>query len=637
MSKTKFKTQYPKTQLFKIGGPMKTKILLFVFIAGCFLIGTAQTTIHVPDDYATIQEAINASEDGDTVLVDTGIYYENINYNDKYITIKSYFDPGDPDSTYLFNTIIDGGMPLDTNRASVVTFTSSSDINAVLQGFTIQHGNGSLFGNLRYGGGIMCHAGAKIIHNRIINNNVDHPHSAEGGGIYAKGSGSRPDFILKYNLIENNSVHNADSYPGGAYGGGVSIKTLNLIIENNIISNNIITGRPYGCGLHIWLCDGIIANNEINNNSGELLVSGNSRGGGIYIQDHDSGMEITNNVICNNMLLNGYTTGGGIGILTSGFCADNDILIDRNIIRYNYAKRGGGLYLETAYNARVSNNVIHANNAQINGGGVIFMDEYGDKAGAGNPVEAYQYGTEQNTLGAALPVLVNNTIIDNTAYSGGGIANYMADGAGFIAFNNIIHGNTAYNLGNEIFLAGNSPAHIYYNNIDPDHIEGSGEWWGDNNINADPCICNDSIHIESSSCCINQGTVELAINNTTYYCPGHDIDGEGRPKADQIDLGADECLVNSLIHEPDNSISNVFIYPNPCYNNANLQYQLKESAHLSIDMYDISGKKVQEVAMGICMSGVNHQKINMDGLPSGIYFIRITEGDRAIVTKIIKY
>jgi hypothetical protein len=349
-------------------------------------------------------------------------------------------------------------------------------------------------------------------------------------------------------------------------------------------------------------------------------------------------MEIKNNMICNNTLLNGTTSGGGIGILTSGFCEDNAILIDGNIIRYNSAKRGGGLYLETVYNARVSNNVIHANNAQINGGGVIFMDEYGDKACAGNPGIEYQYGTKQNTLGAALPVLVNNTIIWNTAGNGGGIANYMAEDAGFIAFNNILFGNTASNLGSEIFLAGNSPAHIYYNNIDPDHIEGSGEWWGDNNINVDPCICDDLIHIETGSCCINQGTVELAINNTIYYSPGHDIDGQGRPKADQIDLGADECLwVNIRNHEPENLITNAFVYPNPCYNYTNLQYQLKEGAHISIDMYNISGKKVQEVAKAICIPGVNQQEVNMDGLPSGMYFISITDGDRAIVTKIIKY
>ena len=45
------------------------------------------TIINVPADQPTIQAGINAAIDGDTVLVDTGRYYENINYNGKNIVV----------------------------------------------------------------------------------------------------------------------------------------------------------------------------------------------------------------------------------------------------------------------------------------------------------------------------------------------------------------------------------------------------------------------------------------------------------------------------------------------------------------------------------------------------------------------
>lgn len=38
---------------------------------------------HVPQDYTTIQSAIDAAQDSDTILVSEGTYYENIRYNGK--------------------------------------------------------------------------------------------------------------------------------------------------------------------------------------------------------------------------------------------------------------------------------------------------------------------------------------------------------------------------------------------------------------------------------------------------------------------------------------------------------------------------------------------------------------------------
>ena len=58
------------------------------------------TTIYVPDDYAKIQDAVNAASIGDTIIVRDGTYYENLKVN-KQLTIKS--------KNGSANCIVDGG------------------------------------------------------------------------------------------------------------------------------------------------------------------------------------------------------------------------------------------------------------------------------------------------------------------------------------------------------------------------------------------------------------------------------------------------------------------------------------------------------------------------------------------------
>ncbi len=258
---------------------------LVVLWSAVFLSATVieAAIIHVPSDQATIQMAIYAAGDGDTVLAAPGTYMENINFFGKAITVKSEEGPE--------VTIIDGNQ-----SGSVVTFASGEGQASVLRGFTLQNGFASFYDpSFGDGGGIRIdNASPTVADNVIINNKA-----CEGAGI----SISFGSPIVQGNVITNNIKAGCS---GGSGGGGISIGgSASAQILDNIISNNVV-GSADGGGL-------------------SLFAAGTPR--------------IQNNVISGNIASGLYTSGGGISIVNY-----SDALIVQNLIIGNNAGRGGGIF-----------------------------------------------------------------------------------------------------------------------------------------------------------------------------------------------------------------------------------------------------------------------------------------------------
>ena len=73
----------------KRGGCIRFEAIAFCAVLVFFPFVQVQATIiHVPGDQPSIQAGIDASSNGDTVLVAPGTYYEHINFNGKAILLK---------------------------------------------------------------------------------------------------------------------------------------------------------------------------------------------------------------------------------------------------------------------------------------------------------------------------------------------------------------------------------------------------------------------------------------------------------------------------------------------------------------------------------------------------------------------
>ncbi|MEE9167077.1 MAG: T9SS type A sorting domain-containing protein [Candidatus Neomarinimicrobiota bacterium] len=239
------------------------RLLNYIFIVSLILFTSAVTAgvIRVPQDQSTIQAGIDAAIDGDTVLVDTGRYVENINFNGMNIVVGSQFLTT-RDTSYISQTVIDGD-----SSGSVATFENGEDSTAVLTGFTLTNGLAL------WGGGILCDASSTP---SLVGLNVTRNRASGGGGIYCyESSPTLVDITVSGNIAD-------------AIGGGISCTNSHPSLQNVRVNGNV---AHHGGAL---FCE--LSNPNLRN----VTIIGNTAGSGGAIHSLSSSPTLVNVTISRN-------------------------------------------------------------------------------------------------------------------------------------------------------------------------------------------------------------------------------------------------------------------------------------------------------------------------------------------------
>jgi len=349
---------------------------------------TDSQTIIVPDNYSTIQGAINAANPGDTIFVKNRTYYEHV------VVYKAVSLFGENVET----TIIDG------NGTGIVVKVTMNSVT--IAGFTIR--NSGPWPN----GGIMlsevenCNVSRNNItanngrgirlyyssNNIIVGNNIT---ANKEEGIYL--SSSSYNTISRNNVTANkdNGIYlytssNHNSITGNSiannWHGIAGMSSLN----NSIVGNNVVASNSSGIIFRSLSNSSIIGNSVTGNtwdgiclyfSSNHNNITGNNvrlnKNDGIVLSESSNSNIAGNNVTGNSWngiylysSSNNSITGNDIVDQSDGIVlrsSSNNNIITRNNITGNYR----GIYLSNS-----SDNSIHHNNFISNTDQVLTYDSF---------------------------------------------------------------------------------------------------------------------------------------------------------------------------------------------------------------------------------------------------------------------
>lgn len=419
---------------------------------------------------------------------------------------------------------LDGSGDLSDKDAYHVMLNINIYETAVLDGFVITGGNANyelspgIDLHPKQGGGINNRSTASP---KIRNCTFKGNHAFIGGGAIANLS-SHPE--ISDSIFENNT---------SSRGGAISNYSSSPYVQKTIFRNNS-TNSGYG---------------------GAVFNSGKSRG---FFVD------------C-SFLNNSSLDAGAIANTV-----DSTITVSGCLFKENIAVNSGGAVTNAQSNPFFTKSVFEGNSAGIGGGAIENYSESSPRIAnctfIGNSVTGNGKGGAI-LFNSGIPIVVSSLFYNNSAYSGGAVANISSSGyfIGNTFFNNkatgqfgygggifnqtnssqkitncIVWGNSSEYEGNQIYNQSSTPE-ISYSDIQ-DSFSGS-EWnilLGTNiggNISSEPSFVsseNGNFSLKSSSPCINKGS------NSPYETGGiavsfqEDIMGNPRISGTKTDIGAYE-------------------------------------------------------------------------------------------------
>ncbi|MBU1747802.1 MAG: right-handed parallel beta-helix repeat-containing protein, partial [Chloroflexi bacterium] len=364
-----------------------------------------QAELRVPADYATIQEAIDAAQPGDTILVLgwTGDPYDPYpTYAENLVITKSLTLVGSVTTTYEIHSGLYAIVNANSLGRAVTILTDTGAVTVTMQGFILTGGDAS-----GLGGAEAIDIGAEPLGPPPASY---HPH-------YTALDASKATTLdvqaraaeLRSHL---DSLHQQGLVPGGDAGYAEMLKRVDDLTATTLRAQQAAAGQPAG---------------EARPQRMAATADGVDCGGGLY--SRGAAVTLTDLMVGANVASrSGAGCGGGIGIVQAppGSVLLDSVQVQQNVGSAGADGYGGGVFLQQSPGANIQTGVFLANVASTAGsgyGGAVFIDQspgaqiwdsdpFLNNVAAGGPLGSSGMG------GAVMVKDANNVVLGNDAFVG---------------------------------------------------------------------------------------------------------------------------------------------------------------------------------------------------------------------------
>jgi hypothetical protein len=380
-------------------------------------------TLHVPAQFPTIQAAIDAAINDDTVLVADGIYTgignRELNFGGRAITVRS--------SGGASQCIIDIQGSVSTHRRGFI-FNSGETGASILEGFTIRNGYAVT------GGAVLIENNSSpLIRDCIFHENTARPtENWSGGGAVHIASGGATFINCRF---ESNRVEVVQPFNSGD-GGAIWTQGAAVVFDTcEFLSNQVagVVGQPGGggaisitSGSHATVSHCTFTGKSAANAGGAMLVRAGA--------GSPSSAEVRH---CQFQSNNAY--------LAAAFCAfegGHSIVTDSHFIQNTATQCCGAITIAVATTATISNCIIRGNTVGTDAGAALVVQWEGSATVVNSLLQGNSSrGTSVAVFDNGAATLINCTIVGNDSVLNHGALRALRGGHINLQ-NSVVWGNT---------------------------------------------------------------------------------------------------------------------------------------------------------------------------------------------------